>query len=124
MRNFVDTVMSMRAINECNEGAIVGLCSELSNVAKTLKDSSTLQVLRMHLLKNFSQYDWTPKHGVNLEKFKTLVSLGNASLMPDHQLNALIDMTNTNKIEHSYFAIQWMSKLDDFAPAHDASIGA
>jgi hypothetical protein len=115
--------MSMRAINECNEGAIVSLCSELSNVAKALKDASTLQVLRMHLLKNFRQYDWTPKDGVNLEKFKTLVSLGNASLMPDHQLNALIDMTDTHRIEHSYFSILWMSKLDAFAPILNTDLG-
>jgi hypothetical protein len=114
--------MSMRAINECNEGATISLCSELTSIAKALISSSEMQILRIHLLKNFRQYNWTPKEGVNLPKFKILVSLGNEHLMPDHQLNALIDMTNTHKIKHSYLSMHCMNEFTDFSPALDGKL--
>jgi hypothetical protein len=114
--------MRMRSINECDEGTIINLRSQLSNIVKAVENMSVFQVTRMHLLKNFCQYVWTPKHGVNLEEFNILVSLGKANLMPDHQLNALIDMTNTHKIEHSYFGMRWMNKLIACSTTHDADL--
>jgi hypothetical protein len=112
MKASVKQLLPESEINEPTTGDTLNLkFNYLSSLVRKLDEKSALAISRKDLMDSFDQLTWLAKDNIDTVEFDALVRLGLIKKIDEAQVDALIDIAKTNKIEHPYPLLRKLSEL-------------